>query len=109
MQLSSDGGVQTLPQGLIAEDENTTGLLMDKVRDLFNWSDPVGWRGDLEKMERVVDEIGERIKHDMRMHIAEIRMRGELKGLGSQSPPTPTHDPQSPPASPESPGGSDAP
>jgi hypothetical protein len=78
MVLDSAGQVETLPQGLVEEDEHTTGLVMDKVRWLFNWSDPVGWKGNLANLEGVIDRVAEMMKADIREHIAELRRATRL-------------------------------
>lgn len=101
--LDSSGHVKIVPQAIIVEDEDSTSLVMDKVRWLFNWSDPVGWQADLQKMEEVVDWVAERIKVELANHLEEIRARDVIRGGGKAAHRSPTHGRKDPPPSPESP------
>ena len=81
LKLGADGTIDAVPQFVITEDEQTTSLVMDRgVRWLFHWTDPIGWRGNLSKIDEVVDHAADLIKRDLRDHVIALRGEGSPQG-----------------------------
>ncbi len=106
--LGESGVLEEVPVFVVEEDEIATDLVMGGVRMLFNWTDILGWGGNLEKINEVVDAVSKRIKEDFSTRYNRIMTN--LKAVaGPPIPPVPKGDPPALPPSPESPGAKDAP
>ena len=99
--LNDAGEVREVPQYVITEDEKSSGIVMDRVRGLFHWTDIIGWRGKQEHLEKVIDDIAGMIKLEFRVHLAKHRAVEVAEDQVRKSTlKPPTDDPKDQPPSP---------
>lgn len=101
--LGPGGTIVEIPKIVVAEDESSTDIVMDHVRFLFHWFDPVAWNFDLQKLDEVADTMIMRLKRLLREHHASLKQQSQPpSGPATQPvPPNSTHDPKDRPPSQE--------
>lgn len=96
--VSDNGKTEEVPQFVITEDEIASDVVMSGARFLFQWTDIIGWRGNLQKINEVVEGVAVGIKQGFQNRYDQLT--AHLKQVTNQPAPLPPKDdPQSPPPS----------
>lgn len=101
--LDDAGKMHEVPSFVITEDEIAADIVMDGVRFMFNWTDLIGWTGDLGKIDTVIDDVARVIKRGFQTRMNQLKANLKAQ-LDEQVPQPPKDDPPVLPPSPESPG-----